>query len=271
MNGIKDGIRASRILLAHETLESYTAQAETWFMSLQPQTEAEREVVLDVVDIRVRLGRIDSYNLQRINNATSHVFNASAEAYQLKRAEEAIMGFNLLVDIVESTIPTTGSFDGFILATRDIAGRVRNLAESEDVQVDGFAKFEVAFDKLEAESADKVSLDTFQALSAKAAGVVRGLHQLLPRIKERADAARLRIADEVAIGGDKEAKRLQRARKALEIQMRDTLTTLTMVKELRPAGSMSGSDVQGVQLDFWPMPAQGPRQEPARVKLVHQD
>ena len=59
MNATRLGIRARRVLLDGERIEDYDQEAAVWVQGLDPQTDAEAEVVLDVVDVRVRLGRLE--------------------------------------------------------------------------------------------------------------------------------------------------------------------------------------------------------------------
>lgn len=241
LNSTRHGIRARRVLLPGESIDAYREEAEVWFTGLEPKTDAEIEVVLDVVDLRIRLGRIDKAEKVRAGAATKKALEASAEHQRLKMTNDAIT----LLSAMKMTIDQThgaplSQLDVLLTLVRNVVEVVKAVQDQHDRLVAGLLQLEDGVQELLLFTGKSWPTEIFNMLSTAVPVVLDDLQMRRALDAEKVNALEVELSQVAVPVTDPEGRRLEGYRRQLERRLEAHLDLLEQLRRLRPAGG-SGS------------------------------
>lgn len=251
MNHLRHGIRARRVVLANESVDDYLAEAERWVSSLCPVTDAETEVVLDIVDVRFRLGRVDNAENHMTRAAVAEVVGKTTEAKRLSVESNALLGLEAMKHTLgQATSSTCAELEGLVPAIRNVLAIVTEAEALGEQLVHGLVQLD----------ADVVELGR-QDGTCSAAPLV---HRLLEhtgwvqddlRHRQEVDMQSLKKIEfgqvERAVPrDDAESKRIEAYRRQLERRLQGCLDLFEQLRRLRPAAGPSGSFARPVLVNL---------------------
>jgi hypothetical protein len=241
LNSTRHGIRARRVLVPGESVDTHREEAEVWFTGLEPKTDAEVEVVLDVVDVRIRLGRIDKAEKMRVEIATKKAVEATPEHQRLNLTDNAITVLSTMKLTIDQTADVSVSrLDGLLALVRNVVEMVKAVEAQDDRLVAGLAQLEDAVEDLLLFTGQKWPKEIFERVSSAIPVVQEDL-----RLRRDLDVQRVKEIEvelnQVAVpASDPEGRRLEGYRRQLERRLQAQLDLLEQLRRLRPPGG-SGS------------------------------
>jgi len=251
LNATRHGVRARRVLLEGESVADYLAEAEVWLQGLEPATDAEVELVFDIIDIRVRLGRVEKAEKARIDAATKKEVSEMPEHQRLKLTQNAVTMLTAMKAAIEhGTTTKAAEFSALIPAVRSVLETVKQAQSLYGSLFDGLVQFEDAITDLFIFTGSEWPTQIFTAISGFIDRVSADLHH---RAEVDAQAVREFEIDMALIAvptNDVVGRRMESYRRLLHCRLESHLDLLEQLRRLRPGGGGSGSFVRPVHLNL---------------------
>jgi hypothetical protein len=250
LNSTRHGIRAQRVLLEGEGVENYLAEAERWVESLQPVTDAETEIVLDLVDLRVRLARVDKAEKKAILAAVTEMLKKEKESQRLSLETSAITALAAMKSVIDHSHPTdVDRLKGFLSAVRDVVDMVKQVEALGDSLVPGLLQLEAALKEVASDT-----IEEWPEVAYRSLGHFAGLVQADLQRRKEVDEVKVReiemdLVEQAVPKNDAEGKRLETYRRQLERRFQAQLDVLGHLHRLRPPQA-SGSFVRPVLVNL---------------------
>lgn len=251
VNAVRHGVRAQRVLLEGERIEDYLAEAELWANSLEPQTDAELEVVHDIVDVRVRVGRLDLAEKSRIDKATKRDLSQNQEQQRLKLTQNALTLLNAMKMAIDQARTTKATqFEALFPAVRSVVELGKQVQAQHSSLIEGLLQLEDAVEDLFIFTGSEWPSEIFNAIS-------RFIDLLSVDLHRRAEVD-MQVVNEIEIDAamvavptnDAEGRRLEGYRRQLERRLQAHLDLLEQLRRLRPGGGSSGSFVRPLHINL---------------------
>lgn len=241
LNSTRHGIRARRVLLPGESADGYLAEAEVWFTGLEPKTDAEIEIVLDVVDVRIRLGRIDRAEKMRAAAATRKAVETTPEHQRLKLTENAITVLSAMkMTIDHSHEISVSRLDELLPLVRNVVEMVKAVEAGGDRLVAGLLQLEDAVEDLVLFTGETWPTEIFAKLTAALPLVQDDLGLRRDLDRQQVSEIEIELNQVTLPASDPEGRRLEGYRRQLERRLAAHLDLLEQLRRLRPSGG-SGS------------------------------
>jgi hypothetical protein len=250
MNATRLGIRARRVLLDGERLEDYELAAALWAQGLDPQTDAETEVVLDVVDVRIRLGRLERAVKAKTAAAVMKTVTETPEHQRLTLTQNALIllaAMRLTIDHAVST--KAGHFESLLAPVRNVLAVLAEVQAQHATLIKGLVQIEDAVEDLVIFTGREWPAAMFEAILGFIDEVTVDLQGRTSADQVAVEEVRVEAAMCAVPNGDPEFKRLQGYRRHLERQLAVHLELLEQLRRLRPGGG-SGSFVRPIQVNL---------------------
>ncbi|HZZ86685.1 MAG TPA: hypothetical protein VFE30_19320 [Anaeromyxobacteraceae bacterium] len=256
MNAVRTGIRARRVLLPTESVESYADEAKTWVESLCPETDAETEVVLDIVDARVCLGRLELAEKRRLEAALREAMEVKTEVKRLHSIDQAIAGLDAMKKTVEAmSAKKISNLGGFISAAEKVVEMAKAAEDLDITLVPGLDALGKAMVQLGALAEDSSPDDLFRSLAGLAHLVEEELHRRRDRDLVTVRNIETELAREAVPRSDPDSRRLDLYRRQLDRRLEALFDRLEALRRLRPTSSGSFDRPVEVHLRRAPAPA----------------
>jgi hypothetical protein len=141
MNATRLGVRARRVLLNDERLEEYEQEAACWVQGLDPQTDAETEVVLDVVDVRIRLGRLEKALRAKTEAALANTVTEAPGYMRLRLTQNALTLLAAMKTTIDQTVITeSAKLESFLSPVRNVLRMVAEVQAEHNTLVKGLVQ-----------------------------------------------------------------------------------------------------------------------------------
>lgn len=255
MNRVRHGVRARRVLLEGESVEDYESEAECWVLGLDPQTDAETEIVLDVVDVRVRLGRLEKAERARVQALTTKDVAESPEHQRLALTQNAITLLSAMKLTINHAVPAqVGDLAGLLPAVRNVMELVKEVEARHSTLVEGLVQLEDAIEDLLIFTGTEWPSAIFAAMSVAIDPVAADLHRRAVVDTEMVREIEIDMTQVAVPANDAEGRRLEGYRRQLERRLQAHLDLLEQLRRLRPGGGGSGSFVRPVRVNLRPAP-----------------
>lgn len=241
-NSLRHGIRARRTLLDHEDRHAFDQEVSLWQRAMRPQDAVEFELVLDIVDTRWRLARVDMVERERLNSAITARTAASPTGARVQEIEGCLAAVRELGSVIATDGPRPEnawqSLGGGVIR---LVGALRSVEEQSATPLRGLDELSEVARRLGTEaspvdSLPKLRLAVLHLGEALATALAEGQTDL-GRVGRR-----VAVETAVGIGGDADGRRLQRYRVALERELRERIATFESVRRLRTPGSSGSFD-----------------------------
>jgi hypothetical protein len=231
MNALKAGFTAEALLLPGESRELYAGTVSTWMESLRPANGAEGRLISRVADIDFRLQRLARVERKQVLAAVDLAVKESEPA---KLADEQRKLKSLVAGLAQavegsSLIARPEALQGLLPAIGSVIDQLVLMRLPGDATGVMFrAKRSLAEDNLEGEELEA----RWKELGAAAREVESEFDKKIVEFEAEVERERERLLEEHALGDDREAKRLERHRGALQREMDQVLATLKTTREL---------------------------------------
>lgn len=241
LNSTRHGIRAHRVLVPGESVDAHREEAEIWVTGLDPKTDAEVEVVLDFVDVRIRLGRIDKAEKKRVESAAKKAVQATPEHQRLKLTQNAITLLSVMKTTIDETCDADASrLDALLALVRNVVEVVKAVESQHDRIVPGLVQLEDAVEDLLLFTGKTWPKEIFIKLSSAIPVVLEDLLHRRDLDGQRVKEIEVELNQVSVPVSDPEGRRLEGYRRQLERRLQAQLDLLEQLRRLRPAGG-SGS------------------------------
>lgn len=216
---------------SNESREQYEGTLTAWLETLRPANGAEGRLVARIADIDFRLQRLSRVEkkqiLASVDAAVAGGFTAKEKA-RLTHLKAAVGGMACAAEQVSLAARPEG--------LKEILPSIRAVVEELiGVHLPGpgtgalyRTRRSLAEDNLEREALDAV----WKSLGAAARQVEVELSAKLDGLAKELDTERDELLEQKALGDDKEAKKLDRYRSALQRELDQVLATLKSTREL---------------------------------------
>lgn len=253
MNATRLGIRARRVLLDGERLEDYEHEAALWAQGLDPQTDAEVEVVLDVVDVRIRLGRLEKAVRAKTAASVTKAVTETPEHQRLTLTQNALTLLAAMKMTIDHAVSAKAArFESLLAPVRNVLAVVIEVQAQHTTLIKGLAQIEDAVEDLVIFTGSEWPAAKFEAISGFIVDVTADLQGRASADQVAVEEVRIEAAMCAVPNGDPEFKRLQGYRRHLERQILAHLELLEQLRRLRPGGG-SGSFVRPIQVNLRPV------------------
>lgn len=257
MNGLRHGIRAQRVLLEGESIENYQREAAVWLQGLEPMTDAEIEVVFDIVDVRIRVGRLELAEKSRIDKATKRDVSQTPEQQRFKLTQNALTLLNAMKMAIDHARNTKATqFDALLPAVRSVVDLAKEVQAQHNSLIEGLLQLEDAVEDLFIFMGSEWPTEIFEAISRFIDLVSADLHYRAEVDMQGVNEIEVDTAMMAVPTNDAEGRRLEGYRRQLERRLQAHLDLLEQLRRLRPGGGGSGSFVRPLHTN--PRPASGP-------------
>ncbi len=244
-NGVINGLRAERVVLAHEDPAQYVQHVQTWVDCLQPIDGAELEVVVSIADLRWRLQRLDQIEMNRTCAEVHVQLEEASEQKLLIMVENAARATSTMADVLaaprvrddddlKALLHLVGSVIDMVRAVEAEQPRL-HLGADQLAQAVGFA---VVL------SANEIDTEEFAALAACARSMADAVAAQLADARAAAERAKEAIAATVPLPDGKEVALLAKYRRDIERRLQAEMTFLNVVRD-RKAQVASSSGLLG--------------------------
>jgi hypothetical protein len=253
MNATRLGIRAHRVLLDGERLEDYELEAARWIQGLDPQTDAEVEVVLDVVDVRIRLGRLENAVKAKTAASVTKTVTETLEHQRLALTQNALTLLAAMKMTIDHAVSTkTARFESLLAPVRNVLAVVTEIQGQHATLIKGLVQIEEAVEDLVIFTGSECPAGMFAAISGFIDEVTADLQGRAIADQVAVEEVRIEAAMCAVPNGEPEFKRLHGYRRHLERQLQADLELLEQLRRLRPGGG-SGSFVRPIQVNLRPV------------------
>lgn len=251
LNAIRGGERAKKTLVAGETIDDYLAIAEPWFRSLQPLSPAEDEILFDIVDAKVREGRIAAAEKRLLDAAIEEEVAATREFKRLRIEKTAVVALRAMKQTLETAgvgrISALPLLVGPLRQTADMAEAAENLS---DAPVHGLLQMVELVGSLSTWSQPNWPTELVRQLDSMTALAIEDL-EVRTKVDELTVAQlRIELAQNGVPKNDPKMRRLAAYRRDLERQMEHHLSILEQLHRLRPSHQDSGSFARPIHINL---------------------
>lgn len=258
LNHVRHGVRARRVLLPHESVEDYLAEAERWVESLRPVTDAETEVVLDIVDLRVRLERIENAERKLTQAAVAKAMLNVKEAQRLKVESNAAKGLMAMRSVLDrSDSLKRDDLDGLLPAIREVLALAQGAEALHENLVPGLLELDDVVAELVTTTGPEIPTALLSSLSRHAASVEADLRSRQDVDEQLLKKVEVELMQRATPKNDVEGKRLDAYRRQLGRRLSAQLDLFEQLRRLRP-GPASGSFERPVLVNLRPAPGASP-------------
>ncbi len=248
MNRLDHGLRAKRVLLENEDPELYRQETEKWAADLAPTTEAEVDLLLDIVDARWCRRRLELVEKGRLEAAVQAALSKTAEAQRMTRIEQATVAIRTMHEIFAAgSVAKNEHLTMLAGAVNTTLHLVAAVDEHEEAPLPGLDHLSRTWKELLANTVGDADPADIAKLGTMAGMVASHLVELKGAARAAMEARRAELVNEVVVGGDKESNRFRRYRDALDRRFREALAALD---QLRKVPDRSGSYVPVVQVNL---------------------
>lgn len=230
-NSVTHGLRAERVVLAHEDPAAYLERVQAWVDTLKPADEAEMEVAVSIADLRWRLDRLDLVERNRLRAEALAQAEDLPEVQHLHRVEDAVGAVTAMAVVLPSpVIKSAEDLVAFVGAVRSVAEMVRRLEAEVPTLFFGADRLGEAATMLLALSGPEPDAVALADLVTAAAATSTAIQGELARARAGAAEATEALAATLPLP-DKEMRLLARYRRDLSRHLEDELKVLTAVRE----------------------------------------
>jgi hypothetical protein len=234
--------------LPSETQQDYEANLTGWVNTLQPSSPGEGESVARIADLSFRLRRLQRLEETHWAAALERAFASSVPFKTLNGAHQALQALlpmvetvgglpgNVGVQALRELLPPIGSVQAMVSAIEELPFSFKYALE------DAHSRLKKS---VLAETIDGV---VTRSLVEAARNAMLMLRSRIPAWEKRAANEKARLADEMLLGDDKELKRFERHRSAINKALDGELARLKMVRELGQTSSGSSVGMFSVEL-----------------------
>jgi len=248
---VSHGVRARRVLLEGERVEDYELEAECWVLGLDPKTDAETEIVLDVVDVRIRLGRLEKAERARVESVTKKDLAATPEYQRLTLTQNALTLLSAMKQTIDQTRPTDSAhLDGLLPTVRTVLELVKEVQAQHSSLIGGLVQLEDAVEDLFIFTGTEWPTAIFRAISGFIDLISVDLHQRADLDVQTVREIEIDMTMVAVPTADAEGRRLEGYRRQLDSRLRAHLDLLEQLRRLRPGGEGSGSFVRPVHVNL---------------------
>lgn len=231
-NGVVHGLRAERVVLAHEDLALYLERVQAWVDALGPADEAELEVAVSISDLRWRLDRLNQLERNRLRAEALAQAEDLPEVLHLRRVEDAAAAAVTMAEVVSSpNLRTAEDLMALLQAVRAVADMVRAVEAEVPSLFLGADQLVQAATMATVLAVDQVDPEELADLATAAGSTAAALGAELARAREAAAAATEALAGVVPLPDGKEMQLLARYRRDLERRLESELRVLAAVRE----------------------------------------
>lgn len=231
-NGVAHGLRAERVVLAHEGPARYLEHVQVWVDALKPADEAELEVVVSVADLRWRLQRLDQVEL----NCTRAEALAQAEELPdvqfLALVEQAAQATAVMAEVLPAPrVAGHEDLQALLVPVRAVAEMVRAVEAERPKLFLGSRQLAEAVAVADGLGVEDLGGDVHSSLCAVARTCAQSVAAQVPPAQEAAEAARKALAATVPLPDGKQAALLARYRRDIERSLQAAMAFLGAVRE----------------------------------------
>ena len=238
MNGVQHGLASRSVLLPSETTTDYEANISAWAATLHPSSPGEIEMVARVADLNFRLRRLQRLEDKHLTASLEIKLKSSGIFRMLEIAHNANLGMSAMIaTAADIKVACSGEHLSKLLSP---IGAVMDMVEAADLPVVVTVPLSNLHEELKAQAgAGLVPVDVFTKLAEVGRAVVEALDSRIAELGTKVVAERERIADDLLLGDDKELKKFERHRAAINKSLDAELARLKVVRELAQGGSGS--------------------------------
>jgi hypothetical protein len=205
------------VLLAGEGIADYELEAALWVQGLNPQTDAETEVVLDVVDVRVRLGRLERAVRVKTEAAVAKAVAETPETHRFTLTQNALTLLAAMKMTIDQTVTADADqLERLLPPVRSVLGILAEVQAHHSTLIKGLVQIEGAVEDLVMVTGTEWPTATFTAISGFIDAVVTDLQERASSDQQAVEEVRVEAAICAVPGGDPETKRLEGYRRQLE-------------------------------------------------------
>jgi hypothetical protein len=247
MNGVRHGLASRSILLPSEKAEDYETNVNAWANTLQPASPAESLLVARIADLDFRLGRLQRLE-DRHRAADLEAKLKETDAFKLlgatRNASQGVAA--MLATVTELRAGCSGEHLTKLLSP---IRAVFEMVEAVSLPTAVLAPLGQLYEDLKFEATgQEVDVVVFERLIGVAGSVLQALDQKVVALETEIGAEREQIADSQLFGDDKEFRKFQRHRAAINKALDAELARLKVVRELAQGGS--GSSVGPILVEL---------------------
>jgi hypothetical protein len=230
-NGVVHGLRAERVVLAHEDPAAYLERVQVWVDALRPVDEAEMEVAVSIADLRWRLDRLQQVERNRLRaEALAHAEDLP-EVQHLHRVEDTAGAVSAMAVVLPSpVIKSAEDLAAFVGAVRSVAEMVRRVEAEVPTLFFGADRLGEAATMLLVLSGPEPDPVALADLATAAAATAAAIELELARARAAAAEATEALAATLPLP-DKELRLLARYRRDLARHLEAELRVLAAVRD----------------------------------------
>ncbi len=241
-NAVVHGIRAERVILAHEDPALYVEHVEKWAACLKPGDPAEMEIVATIADLRWRLQRLDHVEMNRTRAEVLARLEDTAEQKYVRRVEDAVTATATMVEVLACPhLRDDDDLQGLLGAVRSVIDMLR-LVEREQPKLslrsDELAEAVAIVAVL---SVREIDGDAYVDLVGRARACAESVAALLPSAQQAAERAREELTRTVPLPDAKQVALWTRYRQDIGRRLQVEMAFLAAVRERKELVAVSGS------------------------------
>src|SRR5258706_7488005 len=146
-------MRDRRPLLSGERVDDYLQEAGIWLECLRPTNDGEAEIVLDIVDVRIRLGRVELAEKRLVVEAAQVELASNREAEHHRLVEECLQALQTRRDALEpATSLSRERLTPLLPTLLAVSKMLKAVEHSRPTVMPGLAEFEVALKGIDSTS-----------------------------------------------------------------------------------------------------------------------
>jgi len=242
-NGAVHGIRAERVVLAHEDPKMYAAFVEVWVTSLGPQDDAELDIAVTIADLRWRMQRLDALETNRLRGEALARADELPEVRYRHLVENAAQATTVMAEVVaRPRIHGDDDLQAMLGAIRQVVDMVRTVEAERPALFLGADELADAVNMMMVLSTQDLDGDAYLDLVSRARQCTTLVHKELAVAREAAAQATQALAATVPLPDAKELSLWARYRRDLERRLESELRVLGAVRERKAQlGTLPGS------------------------------
>jgi hypothetical protein len=238
-NAVTHGLSSQAVLLPSETAEDYQANVTAWAETLKPTNPGEAEVVTRVADLVFRQRRLQRLEDRHMQASLEARLTDSSLTRSLTAVRNAQLGLRVMVETL-GTLTTdcpSAAIKGLLAPIEAVMG----MLEALELPVTVSVPLEAAHRKLEETATGAVvPVEVLTRLTEAGTKVLDALAKKMVELEASIEVERIRLADEVLLGEDKEMRRFERHKAMISKQLDAELARLKTIRELSQTAA-SGS------------------------------
>jgi hypothetical protein len=231
MNGVQHGLASRSVLLPSETTTDYEANVNAWVTTLQPSSPGEGEMVTRVADLNFRIRRLQRLEDKHLTASLEAKLKDSGIFGMLGIAQNASLGMSAMIaTVADIKAACSGERLGKLLSP---IGAVMDIVEAADLPMAVIVPMGNVLAELKAQAdAELVPVEPFTRLVEIGNKVIEALDSKIADLQAKVVVERERIADDLLLGDDKELKKFERHRAAINKSLDSELARMKVVREL---------------------------------------